>query len=135
MEEQFVPYKLALKLKELGFNEKCFGYYADNKLYIHNSKSKNYINLEAPLWQQAFDWFRKKHRLDFKIDYQYDTNKKLGYKPQYFIDIHEIVDTGEILFNKQKFSIIRHESFKTYKTYEEARQTCLEKLIELVNEK
>ena len=25
MKEQFIPYELALELKELGFNEECFG--------------------------------------------------------------------------------------------------------------
>jgi len=27
MEREFVPYMLAVKLKELGFDEPCFGYY------------------------------------------------------------------------------------------------------------
>ena len=27
MKDQFVPYDIALKLKELGFNDECFGYY------------------------------------------------------------------------------------------------------------
>ena len=29
---QFIPYNLALKLKELGFNEDCFGYYRKKDL-------------------------------------------------------------------------------------------------------
>ena len=33
MEEQFVTYEIALKLKELGFNEECFGYYHVNEGY------------------------------------------------------------------------------------------------------
>ena len=29
MEKEFVPYELAVKLKELGFDEECFGYYTE----------------------------------------------------------------------------------------------------------
>ena len=32
MEKEFVPYELALRMKELGFDEPCFGYY-NNKGY------------------------------------------------------------------------------------------------------
>jgi hypothetical protein len=31
MNKDFVPYEQALVLKELGFDEPCFGYYIDNK--------------------------------------------------------------------------------------------------------
>lgn len=35
MQEQFVTYEIALKLKELGFNEPCFAYY-DEEDINHN---------------------------------------------------------------------------------------------------
>ena len=31
MKDQFVTYEIALKLKELGFDEECFAYYLDKK--------------------------------------------------------------------------------------------------------
>lgn len=34
MKEQFVTYEIALKLKELGFNEGCFGYYKPMKIWM-----------------------------------------------------------------------------------------------------
>jgi hypothetical protein len=34
MEKEFTPHQEALELKELGFDEPCFGYYEDNNLTI-----------------------------------------------------------------------------------------------------
>ena len=75
MEKEFVPYELAVKLKELGFNEPCFGYYKPSKEF-------NYLNWEifkdlpylaknsewqdlcaAPTYSQVFKWFREKHQI------------------------------------------------------------------------
>lgn len=62
MKEEFVPFKLAKKLRKLGFNEPCFGKYDINgELYYYydhqNSNIQNYvIACSAPLYQQAFKW-------------------------------------------------------------------------------
>ena len=32
IEKEFIPYELALELKQLGFDEPCFGYYVDGEL-------------------------------------------------------------------------------------------------------
>lgn len=84
MKEQFVSYEIALKLKELGFDEPClsifakdlnfnltmFGQKFDNKI----ETSKDFacdIHLEdvlCPLWQQVIDWFREKHNVDICIN-------------------------------------------------------------------
>lgn len=65
MEEQFVHYELALKLKELGFDEDCLGYYGDPLMgkqerfslrldWIPESYPfKDELHCLAPLWQQA----------------------------------------------------------------------------------
>ena len=89
MRKQFIPYEQALALKELGFEEKCFGKYyyirehevydprkredfmfGDNNRIILRDNPCNYgydaneITIcVAPLWQQAFDWFREKHNI------------------------------------------------------------------------
>ena len=34
MEKEFVTYEIALKIKDLGFNEECFRYYQNGKLEI-----------------------------------------------------------------------------------------------------
>lgn len=70
----FVPYKLAIKLKEKGFNKPCFGYYNDflNKpeLKIKPTKRNDeYLDqlCVAPLYQQVVDWFRKKYMIEIYI--------------------------------------------------------------------
>jgi hypothetical protein len=74
MNKQFIPYEQALKLKELGFDEKCYAYYTKDQEFFYfdvddfsSAYTKNLDNLKvnsiselvctAPLWQQAFDWF------------------------------------------------------------------------------
>ena len=66
MEKEFVPYVLSKQIKQLGFNEECFGYYVDvevvNPFLVINRISDTqggYFTL-APLWQQAFGWLYQK---------------------------------------------------------------------------
>ena len=126
MEKQFIPYELALELKELGFDEKCIGLWQskynsvpylninsveniDTLLSgkIHN-EDVNYI-VKSPLWQQAFDWFREKYNLHYII---YKNINIDGY------DFCRVTTDG--ITNKNTYS------------YEEARLECLKKLIEIV---
>ena len=74
MKEQFVTYEIALKLKELGFNESCLGYYTiTNKGLLYPYNMYEYIYRKdflcaAPLWQQVIDWFRDKHHTNIEIN-------------------------------------------------------------------
>jgi ABC-type glycerol-3-phosphate transport system substrate-binding protein len=70
MEKEFVPYQQALELKELGFDEPCFGKFYHNHLEIGGSwlnsefnkdKKDGNIFTSAPLYQQVFRWFREKY--------------------------------------------------------------------------
>ena len=88
MEKEFVSYTLALKLKVLGFDEPCFGYYVDGELrginlgiqelggvepYYqrfgfhtlsnHNIDNQKKIVVTAPTFSQVFRWFREKYGL------------------------------------------------------------------------
>lgn len=81
MKKQFVTHEIALKLKQLGFDENCFGYY--NKLGIlkylgqpeplgydieemcNSMINSNYYS--APLWQQTIDWLREKHNISISV--------------------------------------------------------------------
>lgn len=57
MEKEFVPYEQALILKELGFDEPCFGYYDKDDKSFELLKYFNYNTLKCisrPLYQQAF---------------------------------------------------------------------------------
>jgi hypothetical protein len=74
MEKEFVSYEIALELKQLGFDEPCFGYFQENKtkVIIDNSGlitnsnfskifSEDRFRLVTPLYQQVFRWFREKY--------------------------------------------------------------------------
>lgn len=77
MEKLFISYELALKAKEHGFNEPCFGvYYANTrdfpiKLEIGSNKEQNskFINAKAerlcvaPIHQQITDWLRETYNI------------------------------------------------------------------------
>lgn len=121
MKDQFIPYELALKLKELGFNGECIkGFYEGEPIYTIVSTPVDFNNkkqlgelVSAPLWQQSFDWFRDKGYGAFVETWINGGVKKFrgrnNYAPLFITDVFD--------------------------TYEEARQACLEKLIELCKKK
>lgn len=111
--ELFIPYELALKLKELGFNEKCLGGYDKTKKWWYHPDSD--VILDVPLWSQAFDWLL----INFNF-WQYT-----------FPNAHNKDWCYHIQWYKESFGW--GESFiqNGFKTQEEARLECLKKLIEL----
>jgi len=71
MTKYLVPYQQSLQLKGLGFDEPCLTWYWDDigmyngwEFGNHNQNS-NYVS--APLFQQAFRWFREKYDLFISI--------------------------------------------------------------------
>lgn len=133
MNKEFIPYEQALELKELGFDEECFGYYVlaevrdykNNGLDIRNEIVLNTLNgfrkyddeiqTSAPLYQQAFRWFREKYNLPSNLEL-FHTGWDYVIIPR---DFEEITDFG----------------CGPYETYEEAELACLKKLIEIVKNK
>jgi hypothetical protein len=121
--KDFVPHKEALALKELGFREDCFGMY-DKKyptIFI-DSKAKGVLNkfndtdmFLAPLYSQAFRWFREKH----------------GYVYLPCIGTQEY---SYKIWDEKKDSMLTEDYFDFNGTYEEAELACLRKLIEIVKD-
>ena len=120
MKNEFIPYQQALALKELGFDEPCLFHTLKGEINFYNPFSLEYnIGVSAILCQQAFRWFREKHKQDSLVVPSGDsTGKTNGY---YY----------EIVFDFSKENI-ESESFKTY---EEAESACLDKLIEIFKTK
>ena len=92
MKELFVPYHIALALKEKGFSEPCLGFYSSSANAGDNDfsqfwfaaildqidhlpnivKSEQFTNQQsciAPTWQQAVDWLLNKHGLYIQLDF------------------------------------------------------------------
>jgi hypothetical protein len=118
MKDEFVPYELASKLKQLGFDEPCMRYYSkDGSLITRLTQQEE---CSAPLFQQAFRWFREKYGIMHRL-----TSYAFGYQ------IH-LDNTADFDF---EFVDRRYDSSIDYKTYEEAELACLDKLIEIVETK
>lgn len=61
--EDFVPFEIAQKLKEKGFDYPCIGHYVNNQLYIahyqnafHSDKDES---LDTPTISQVLKWLRE----------------------------------------------------------------------------
>jgi hypothetical protein len=72
MEKEFLPYEQALELKELGFDEQCLGYhnldpYLPNPTFNLVRPFEHEWCLPAPLYQQAFRWFRETYEFTYSI--------------------------------------------------------------------
>jgi hypothetical protein len=101
MKNEFIPYEQALALKKLGFDEPCFGGYYSNQDNVNLwffKEAKNSDRDErvregfatAPLYQQAFRWFREKHGLRHFIEYDNGHyNAVVQSSLVYYCDTHE----------------------------------------------
>jgi hypothetical protein len=124
MIKEFVPYDRALKLKELGFDEKCFCNWEESwspepedEIRMVLTTDQTWLRdgwIRAPTFSQAFRWFREK--------YGYDVTIKKCTPSEYKFEIEQLFVEG----NNYYFIDF------SFDTYEEAELACLDKLIELV---
>ena len=123
--KDFTLYPEALALKELGFNEKCFGHHNNHEpkrgprgLVIrgyqdHNEETEgDDLICSAPTYSQAFRFFREKYNLHVN---------KTGNANYTSFNMTE--PKMEVL------SFVRYTDTKNH--YEEAELACLRKLIEI----
>ena len=138
MEKEFLPYEQSLALKELGFDEICISRYCiitewekpTGTILLQQTDctflDKNLI--KAPLYQQAFRWFREKCNIQATIEPTKDQHRfELGFN--YWI---WNTKTAEEWFTEPRD---RPAGDYVFDTYEEAELECLKKLIEIVKEK
>jgi hypothetical protein len=122
---EFVPYNLALRMKQLGFDEDCCKYVyvgdtginVDHYLEVEPSKAKNYnkdgLCISQPLYQQAFRWFRNEHGLKSWVE-------------------EHTIDTFIYQIRPHVLSDYKEGEIYVYNTHEQTELACLEKLIEIV---
>ena len=111
MKNEFIPYQQALELKELGFDEPCFGkIYADGGSeqlsypYKNSDQIGKVTSCSAPLYQQVFRWFKENYNL--KDDY--------GVFPHHTIMSNYILNGGneenaEVECVKELISIVKNK--------------------------
>jgi len=139
MEKEFVPYQEALELKQLGFDEPCFGKWLsslqsnwkDYELILEMGMNEEFEDnrnvyllqgaCSAPLYSQAFRWFREVHNLNSWV------TKEHKYKQPFCWYIQDNYSKYDSDFMTDG---IHYNTY--FKTYEEAELECLQKLIELV---
>lgn len=121
MNNEFTPYEQTLTLKELGFDEPCI------MVYHHPYKEIKYALFaqgtdwtKAPLFQQAFRWFREKYGLHSLVE------------PVLIEDTEQIVYDYMVL---EKDGMKEEYNNIPYLSYDEAQIACLDKLIEIVKNK
>ena len=143
MNKEFIPYEQALELKELGFNESCFGrFYTKPKCKmfgidekgrtypIKNTPKKLYtigehcvLNednvITAPTFSQAFRWFREENKLHAVVD--------INISDEWYFSIFN-------LNSKRNAEVEVLTKDEYYNTYEESELACLNKLIEIVKQ-
>ncbi len=129
MEKEFVPYEIALALKELGFDDKTLKSY-DTSVVLVNGKYliDNWYNVstvdevKAPLYQQAFRWFREKHNLLGNV---------YSNASGWLWEIHDNIG-GTHRFGSEYSGDCEESGMFTL--FEKAEQECLKKLIEITKE-
>jgi len=128
MNKEFIPYEQALELKELGFDEPCFGYHLDNKIQFFadvrscNTNSEFKFYPTAPTYSQAFRFFREKYNLRGFI----------GFRPnvkQFDCHIYDMSLSGKE-YVKQR-TMEEYNKDPKVGTYEEAELECLNILIKI----
>ena len=124
MDQEYVPYEIALELKQLGFDEYCMGacYYewqnrGKTQIVLHTpDEYDSHDGVKAPLFQQAFRFFREEYGLISEIIWMTA------------LPTHNT-------FSARIKSSEKTEYMKECDTYEGSELDCLRKLIELVKNK
>ena len=139
--KDIVLYEPALMLKELGFDEPCFGNYrkvqvtdyvtgdsSESTIYFDMMKfSMNYnehnseCDASAPTFSQAFRFFREKFNLFSCVQLH------LNFPTRYYFIIDEI-GNDDFVYHTEDETIF-------YDKYEDAEIACLKLLIEIVKNK
>lgn len=124
MEKEFVSYKQAVALKELGFSDECLAHYdyygrLPFPLVMYGDcECCDNSGEPAPLKQQVFKFFREKYEYIPHIYIYEDLNL-------YDFDIY-----GGLADKYDEYEL----GNQLYNTYEEAENTCIDKLIELAKQ-
>lgn len=153
MKKQFCPYNISLKLKELGFDEPCLGYYPPLKKELTIWYNQEIANegefILAPFWQQAIDWFIEKG-LYISISKINEVtisalNKSFGQvlakdlnRSRHSLTMNDVIcpNLNHIPANRSKHLLFYkgNSSFDlSFPSYQEAREQAILKAIELIN--
>jgi hypothetical protein len=125
MIKEFIPYELAVKLKELGFDEKCFCNWEESwspepedEIRMVLTTDQTWLRpgwIRAPTFSQAFRWFREEYNQHSFIELVFEDKIKFDYVLYVNEDEADCIDYGD----------------GPFETYEDAELALLDKLIEI----
>jgi hypothetical protein len=127
---EFVPHKESLLLKEIGFNAPCLIVYSEEgkrspfaNFFACNSNVPSYAT--GPTYRQALTWFREKHKLvGYSLPYADDDDSTDYF---FIISIRSLENNYDLTYDSS--------DGEKFKTYEEGELFCIQKLIETVKNK
>lgn len=133
MKNLFVPYNIAKKLNDLGFDEQCIcGYDRNGKLrskLAHNTNGEAKFgwdkfdeHVPAPLWQQVTSWLRNKKKINVFVGFRPNVKKW----DAFFYDMNL---NGKEYVKSQTME--KYLSREVFDTYEDALESAI---IEYVNQ-
>lgn len=144
MEREFVPYELAVRVKDLGFDEPCIASYGYNMQEGYPKEMRERLvliseisltegrsvspedlrnsaleeDISAPMYSQVFRWLREKWELDHEISYG-------GKSGEYSAFVGDYIYWGEYFGRKGPARF----------TYDGAQKACLERLCDEVEKR
>lgn len=137
MNHLFVPYHIALLLKEKGFSEECLGLY---RLYNNHQSlelkrdtggwyKNSFINkfdapeiCTAPTYEQVFDWIRTVYKLHISINPIADRND------EFEVAIWDMKDKNSDGYAVD-YIVDSDEFYVVYKEHSEAKIKAIEKVL------
>lgn len=147
--EDYVSFETAKLLKEKGFKGVGSDFYENEKIISFDNfwwritPTQRYEAIEAPTFQMAMKWLRKKHNILLVVDYEYECDTT-----PYYFKIYRLGENGKpervpikgVSYDKNDNAtehIVGYRDWERskgdYSTYEEAAEAaikyCLENLI------
>lgn len=151
MNEDFVSFNLAKKLKEKGFREKCLYRYRNYSKTLHPNEVKpkiarktdyseffkcynSYIDndIDAPTITQVLKWMREKKKMHIEpcilVDYDTDADNKVINTYTYWSFSITSIESGDMIYYEYE-----HIDDKRFDSYEQAAiagiEYCLDDII------
>lgn len=120
MKDQLLDYNFSKRMKQIGFDEPCFGRYTMEKilkLSITDVQMENYNQISAPTHQQAIEYMERLTN-NFMIPHNRIINDKKIYS-------YNIVDfNGDIIIDSFQIG--------SYSTPRESKESCISEFIDLI---
>lgn len=130
MEKEFVPYDRSLRLKALGFDKPCFATWVGETLDMSLQLPSDDYFTKAPTFSQAFRFFREKYQIFPEVLTDCTTEPKFVYTYNKFYGNPKDLTEQEWGWEN---NIGQYSDL--YRKYEEAELACLDKIIEIVENK